>query len=137
MANGRELIIKITDGTTGFNTVCVTEARSLTINNNVIDISKPDCANPANKLQYEGMYGMQRIAFQGDGAFVNNAAKLRVMNNARTQVIEAYQVVIPGWGTFEGDALLETTGFSGEKEGEMQASFTATFSGAVTFTAET
>ncbi|MEM1372637.1 MAG: phage tail tube protein [Pseudomonadota bacterium] len=137
MANGRELIIKVTDGASAFDTVCVTEARSLTINNNIIDISKPDCANPANKLVYSGKYGMQRVSFQGDGAFVNNAAKKRVMGNGVDQVTEAYQVVVPGWGMFQGDAQLETVGFNGAKEGELQASFTATFTGAITFTAET
>ncbi|MEM1375873.1 MAG: phage tail tube protein [Pseudomonadota bacterium] len=137
MANGRELIIKVTDGASAFNTVCVTEARSLTINNNMIDISKPDCANPANKLVYAAQHGMQRVSFQGDGAFVNNAAKKRVMGNALNQTTEAYQVIIPGWGTLQGDAQLETAGFNGAKEGELQASFTATFTGAITFTAET
>lgn len=133
---GRALTLGVTDGAGGFEGVCVTNNRSLTINNNMIDLTKPDCVNPSDKLKYEADYGVQRVSFQLDGRFVNQAAQKRVLGNAFNQVTEAYQVTVPGLGTFTGDALVENATYSGEMEGELQASGTLAMSGNVTFVAE-
>lgn len=134
MALGRTLTIagENTGGT--FDLLCITEQRSIEINNEEIDITKPDCAAPGSKLVLALMYGMQSIRVTGQGAFVNNATMKRVSADAINQVVRAYQITVPGVGVFEGDGLLSMT-FSGDKTNEMQADIRLALTGAVTFEA--
>ena len=134
MAKGRELVIAVSDGAVGFDAICVTETRSLTINNEPVDITKPDCLAPGGKLESAAMYGIQQFVFTGAGAFVNAASKKKVIADTVNQVIENYQVTAPDIGTFVGDALLTANELSGDKTNELQMSFTVQFSGRVTFT---
>nr|WP_250811668.1 phage tail tube protein [Neorhizobium tomejilense] len=134
MALGRTLTIARDDGTGDFELLCVTEQRSIEINNEEIDITKPDCAAPGSKLVLALMYGTQSIRVTGQGAFVSNATMKAVAANAINQVVEAYQISIPGVGTIEADGLLSMT-FSGDKTNEMQADIRLALTGATTFVA--
>ncbi|WP_439273547.1 phage tail tube protein [Pseudochrobactrum sp. HB0163] len=134
MALGREVVIKRMMAQDNFVSVCVTEARSLEINNEEIDITKPNCADPGSKLVLSLMYGIQRINVQLDGAFVSNAASQAMTGDAVNQVITPYQVVVPEVGTFEADFLVSLT-FSGDKTNEMQCQGRMSATGTVAFTA--
>lgn len=132
---GRELVIKRKMETDDeFVSVCVTENRSIEINNEEIDITKPDCANPGSKLVRSLMYGMQSISIQLDGAFVGNGAQKAMTADAVNQVVTPYQIVVPGVGTFEADFLISMT-FSGDKTGELQAQGRMAAFGTIGFTA--
>lgn len=135
MALGRELVIKRKMlPAEDFVSVCVTEARSIEINNEEIDITKPNCADPGSKLTRSLMYGMQSIGVQIDGAFVGNEAQKAMTSDAVNQVVSEYQIVVPGVGTFEADFLVSMT-FSGDKTNEMQAQGRMSATGVVGFTA--
>lgn len=132
---GRELVIKrFMNADQEFVSVCVSEARSIEINNEEIDISKPDCANPGGKLVRSLMYGMQSIGLQLDGAYVGNAAQKAMTADAVNQIVTAYQIVVPGVGTFEADFLVSMT-LSGDKTGELQAQGRMSATGEIGFTA--
>ncbi|TPF75270.1 phage tail protein [Brucella gallinifaecis] len=132
---GRELVIKrFMNADQEFVSVCVSEARSLEINNEEIDITKPDCAAPGSKLVRSLMYGMQSIAVQLDGAFVGNAAQKAMTGDAVNQIVTQYQIVVPGVGTFEADFLVSMT-FSGDKTGELQAQGRMAATGEIGFVA--
>lgn len=132
---GRELVIARSDGAGGFVPHCITEQRSIEINNEEIDITKPDCADPGGKLHAAFMYGVQSIRFQGQGAFVDNAELKAAVANAVDQVIDEYQITIPGVGTIEGDGLISMT-LSGDKTGELQQDVRFAMSGSVAFEAD-
>ena len=134
MALGRTLNVARSDEADGFDLACITEQRSLTINNEQIDITKPDCANPGSKLVRTLEYGVQSIDFSGQGAFVNTATMQAVVLDAVQQRKRVYQVTVPEVGTFEGDALLNVT-FSGDKTNELQADISLAMSGVILFVA--
>lgn len=136
MALGRLLVIARATGPTTFAAVCSTGARSIEINNEPVDITKPDCASPGSKLAYAAMYGVQSVRVSGAGAFVNQASMKAAVADSVNQVTTRYQVTVPDVGTFEGDALISVT-LSGEATGEMQADIRLTMTGAITFTAAT
>lgn len=133
MALGRELVIKRLMTPDDFVSVCVTESRSLEINNEEIDITKPSCTDPGSKLLLQLMYGIQRINVQLDGAFVSNAASKAMIGDTVNQVVTPYQVVVPGVGTFEADFLISLT-FSGDKTNELQCQGRMSATGTVGFT---
>lgn len=135
MALGRTLTIARETATPNtFDLLCITEQRSLEINNEEIDITKPNCLDPGQKLTLALMYGVQSVRVTGQGAFVNNATMKAVAADAVNQVVKSYQVSVPGVGTFEGDALLSIT-FSGDKSNEMQADIRLAMTGAIAFVA--
>ncbi|SOC47094.1 predicted secreted protein [Rhizobium subbaraonis] len=131
MALGRELVISRSDGAGGFDPACITEQRSIQINNEEIDITKPDCLAPGSKLRKASMYGIQSIVVSGQGAFVSSTTMKTVAADAINQVVETYQVIIPGLGTFEGDAIFTGFTFSGDKSGELQNDITFSMNNAV------
>jgi len=137
MALGREMIIARATAPGVFASLCVAAQRSLTINNEEVDTTKPDCASPGGKLAYAAMYGIQTIRITGNGAFVNVASQKAVIADAVNQVVTNYQVTIEGIGTFVGDGLLSSVGLSGEMVNELQAEFQITLTGAITFTPAT
>lgn len=132
MALGRQLTIARSDGAGAFTLACITEQRSLEINNEEIDITKPNCTDPGQKLTLALMYGIQSIRLAGQGAFVSSAVMKAIAADAINQVVTEYQISVPGVGTFEGDALLSIT-FSGDKTNELQADIRAAMTGVITF----
>ncbi|WP_298958373.1 phage tail tube protein [uncultured Roseibium sp.] len=139
-SKGRLLLLKIGDGATpteAFTNGCGFRARNFTINNNVVDTTKPDCASPGDTVRYSGEYGIQTLTFSGSGESSDDTQNKRLMNAAREQTDLNQQVVVPGWGTFEGATLIGSFEFSGEAEGTMEFSCDITMTGAITFTAET
>lgn len=135
MALGRTLTLARSDGDDAFDLVCITEQRSLEINNEEIDITKPNCAAPGSKLVLALMYGIQSVRFSGQGAFVSSVTMKAVSADAINQVVETYQVTVPGVGTFEGDMLISMT-FSGDKTNELQCDIRCAMSGTLVFVAE-
>ncbi|MEP2977961.1 MAG: phage tail tube protein [Lentilitoribacter sp.] len=133
MAKGRELLLAMTDGSGGFDAVAVTEQRSISINNEAVDITKPDLANPGGKLSHAVQAGIQRISFSGAGASVNIAANKVLTLDAFNQTIKAYQISVPEVGTFTGDLYYETLEFNGDKTNETQFSFSAVMTGTIVF----
>ncbi|WP_119270857.1 phage tail tube protein [Taklimakanibacter deserti] len=135
---GRLLLIKRGDGggPEQFTTACGFLARTFAINNNMVDTTTPDCVTPSNKVKESLVYGIQSLQFSGGGKFDNDAVGKAIAAAAFNQTSGNYQVVVPGWGTFEGAFLVENFSFSGEAEGNMDFEATFRLTGAATFTAE-
>lgn len=134
MALGRQLTLARSELAGAFTLACITEQRSLEINNEEIDITKPNCTDPGQKLTLALMYGIQSIRFSGQGAFVSSAVMKAVAADAVNQVVREYQVTVPGVGTFEGDMLISIT-FSGDKTNELQMDIRCAMTGVITFVA--
>jgi TP901-1 family phage major tail protein len=135
---GRGLLIKKGDGGTVevFTTVCGLLARSFSVNNNTVDVTVPDCIVPTGRVIESMVYGVQSLQFSGSGLFDNDIVGKAVSNAALNQTLSNYQIIVPGWGTFQGSFIIESLSFSGDKEGNLEFEATWRLSGAVTFTAE-
>lgn len=134
---GRTLLIKRGDGggTEVFSTVCGIGTRSISIGNNEIDNTVPDCSTPGNKLLAQTGYGIQTLEISGEGKFTDEAAHVNVANDVLNQATGNYQVVVPGWGTFTGAVWLGNYELSGDSENDMDFSITLRLN-AWTFAAE-
>lgn len=132
---GRELVIARESAPNTFVAACITEQRSLEINNEEVDITRPDCIAPGGKLSRMLMYGVQAVNFSGQGAFVDTVTMQAMVADAVGQVVKTYQVTVPSVGVFEGDGLISIT-FSGDKTGELQGDIRISLTGDVAFTAE-
>lgn len=134
---GRTLLIKRGDAASPevFSTVCGVTTRSLSLNNNEVDVTVPDCSTPGNKVLAETAYGIQTLEISGEGKFESTTGHVSVSNDSLNQATGNYQVVVPGWGTFEGAAFIGSYELSGETEGNMDFSISMRLNG-FTFVAE-
>lgn len=137
-SKGRLLLLKIGDGEVSetFSNGCGFRARSFTINNNIVDTTTPDCSSPGGIVKYTGEYGIQTLNLSGSGESSDDTQNVRLLNAARQQTALNMQVIVPGWGTFEGAVLIGSLEHSGDVEGTMEFSCDITMTGDVTFTAE-
>ncbi len=130
--SGRELLIKMVIAGVP-TTVCGFDARSFVINNNFVDATVPDCNTPDGIVNEAGAYGVQSMVFSGSGKFDSDTAGLLLANAARQQTAYTYDVIVPGWGTFRGEFLIESVNLAGAKEGNMDFEATFRANGACTF----
>lgn len=140
---GRLLLIKIGDGVTpteAFTTLCGLKSKTLTINNNEIDVTTPDCADPGGPLWTEVMGGAKRVSVSGNGYFKDEASEARLLDvvhtgNASSDSIANFQIIVPDLGTFAGAFFVSSVDFGGEQEDGVTYSLSLASSGEVTFTA--
>jgi TP901-1 family phage major tail protein len=135
---GRELLIKIGDGEASetFATLCGLVAKTMTINNNPVDVTTPDCEAPGGVLWTELQNGAKSVSVSGNGFFEDSAAEARMNTIALSATaVASFQIIVPNFGTFSGPFHVGTFDFSGEQEGGVAYSLSLGSAGAVTFTA--
>jgi TP901-1 family phage major tail protein len=137
--NARELVIKREATPAGtFVFVCGIRTRSFSISNAQVDTTVPNCADPAAPIVATARPGRQTLSFSGDGLFDNGIVGKAVAEDARQQRTTNYQIIVPGYGSFEGPFMVGDFEFSGEMEDQLafSASWVPTDAGALEFTAE-
>ena len=136
---GRTMLIKQGDGevSEAFTTLCGLNAKTMSINNNEIDVTSPDCTTPGGVMWTEVLAGVKRINLSGNGFFKEEANEARATAVAMSDDPRAnYQVIVPGLGTFEGNFFLSTMEYGGESTGGVTYSLALGSNGAVTFAPE-
>lgn len=126
--NARELVIKRESGNSPgvFQFVCGFRTRSFQMSNAQIDTTVPSCSDPSQPIVATAKPGRQTIQFQGDGLFDTDAIGKSVADDARLQRTDVnYQVIIPGYGQFEGKFFISEFQWSGDMEDQL--AFSATF----------
>jgi TP901-1 family phage major tail protein len=134
---GRALLVKIGDGEASevFSNLCGLNSKSLTINNNSIDVTTPNCTTPEGVLWTETLAGVKNLSLSGDGFFEDSAAELRANTVAMAADNKVnMQVVVPDFGTYAGAFRIDSLEFGGETEGGVTYSLSLSSTGAVTFT---
>lgn len=126
---GRLLLIKVGDGGTPtevFTNLAGLRTRSFNLGVNEVDTTVPDTDNPENVVQRTVTSGVRTQTFSGDGLFDNVAQSKTAVDAARLGTPLNCQVVVPGYGTFEGPFIISGFEFSGDMEENL--GFSATFS---------
>ena len=134
---GRSMLIKI-DAADGLSYLPLAglNSKSLTINNNPIDVTTPDASTPGGVLWTELLDGVKNISVSGDGIFIDEAAELQLNAVAMASPPEdEFQIVVPSFGTFEGVFQVTSLDYGGETEGGQTFSLSLASNGAITFTA--
>ena len=138
--NARELVIKraypVTP--TEFVFVCGIRTRTFSMSNAQIDTTVPSCTNPSAPIVATAAPGRQTLSFSGDGLFDSDEVGKAVADDARLQRTDViYQVIVPGYGTFEGPFFVSYFEWSGEMEEKMafSASWVPLDNSALEFTA--
>lgn len=130
---GREVLVKVDDGTTNFITVAGGVTKSLELNASTVDISDSDSTNQWRELG-ENM-GIRNARISISGPFKDSAAETDIFDYFMAGTIANYQFVIPDFVTLEGPFQVVNLGYTGNHDSE--AKYTMTFESAGEITSTT
>lgn len=136
---GRTLLIKIGDGADPevFTTLCALTTKTITINNEEIDVTTPDCDAPEGPMWTEVLDGTKRVSFSGNGISKGRTEEVAALTTVLADTPFAnLQVIVPNFGTFAGSFFFSSFELGGEMSGGVTMGLSTGSSGAVTFTPE-
>lgn len=127
---GREILIKRDSGGSVFVTIGGMRAKSISINGAApADVSDSD----STWRELLAGAGLKSVSISGSGVFKDSAAE----NGVRTDIFNdssvAYQMVMPGLGTFSGNFICTSLQYQGDYQSEVQFSMSWESAGEVTF----
>jgi TP901-1 family phage major tail protein len=129
---GKDLLVKLDDGTGQFVTMAGLRTRQIAFNAESVDVTNADSVGRWRELLAGA--GMRRAAIAGSGVFkdADSDARLRLLFFDGT--IAAFQLVIPAFGTIAGPFQITALEYRGDHAGEVTFDMALDSAGALTFT---
>jgi len=114
---GRSILLKVGDGASPptFTTIGGVRSRTITLNNETVDITTSDEA-PWRQLLADT--GLRSCSMSGSGVFKDDAAINTVENAAFNGTIDEYQIVFGNGDIIQGLFQLTSFEYAGEHVGE-------------------
>jgi TP901-1 family phage major tail protein len=123
---GNLVLIKV-----GGTTIAAQRISSLSINNEMVDITNKDSAGMREILDGGGIQSMSMTC---SGVFTDDATQETIRANAAANALATYSFVTEDAGIFSGSWLITNYERAGEHNGEETWSITFESSGAITYT---
>lgn len=130
---GKDMLLKIDDGTGAFVTVGGLRTRQIAFNAEAVDVTHAESAGRWREL-LEGA-GVRRAAVTGTGVFRDEASDARVRQTFFDGSIRAWQLILPDFGTIQGAFQVTSLEYRGEHAGEVTFEMTLESAGQMAFTA--
>lgn len=131
---GKDLLIKIDmDGSGTFETVAGLRASRITFNADTVDVTNLDSQGGWRELL--GGAGVRSAAISGSGVFRDEDTDERARQIFFDGDILNYQVIVPDFGTVEGQFQITSLEYSGQHDGEAAYELSLASAGALSFTA--
>ena len=130
---GKDLLLKIDDGASGFVTVAGLRTRQLAFNAEPVDVTHAESAGRWRELLAGA--GVRRAAISGAGVFKDEASDARLRQVFFDGEIRSYQVIVPDFGRIEGPFQVTSLEYRGDHVGEVTFAMAFESAGALTFTA--
>jgi TP901-1 family phage major tail protein len=105
---------------------------SITLNDEMVDITNKDSSNNRTMLPQGGV---QSMSISGSGVFTDTTAEQQLRTDFGGATFSTYNFIVPDLGTFAGTFQITSLEFAGEFNGEATYSVTLESSGAITFSA--
>ena len=119
---GSALLMKIGNAASPevFTTIGGMRSTSLTMNDEMVDVTNKDSSN-ARTILAQG--GVNSISVSGSGVFTDSASETTLKGKFNVSALTNYQFLVPDFGTFTGAFMLTTLEYGGENNGEVTYSF--------------
>ena len=130
---GKDLLLKIDDGGSGFVTVAGLRTRQLAFNAEAVDVTNAESAGRWREL-IAGV-GVRRAGITGSGVFKDEASDARMRQVFFDGDIRTYQVIVPDFGRIEGAFQITSLEYRGDHAGEVAFEMAFESAGALAFTA--
>ena len=129
---GKDLLLKLDDGSGSFVAVAGLRTRRLTFNAETVDVTDSDSAGQWRELLAGA--GLRRASLNGTGIFKDAAADETVRAAFFAGDIRSWQVVIPAFGTLQGAFQITSLDYRGDYNGEVTFEIAVESAGALAFT---
>ena len=130
---GKDLLIKIDDGSGAFITIAGLRTRRLALNADAVDATDAESAGRWRELLAGA--GVRRASIAGTGIFKDAASDALIRQVFFDGLIRAWQIVIPGFGTISGPFQISSLDWRGEHAAEVTFDLALESAGALTFVA--
>ena len=130
---GKDLLLKVDNGTGTFVTVAGLRTRRLALNAGTVDATDSDSVGRWRELL--GGAGVLRASIAGTGIFKNAASDTVLQGIFFAGSIRNWQVVVPGFGTIVGAFQISALDWRGEYNAEVTFDIALDSAGALTFAA--
>lgn len=130
---GKDLLIRAGNGAGGFTAVAGLRARQIAFNAEAVDVTNADSAGRWRELLAGA--GVRRASVSGAGVFRDEASDARLRQSFFDGVIDAYQIVVPSFGTIEGPFQITALEYRGDHAGEVTYDLALDSAGPLSFTA--
>ena len=114
-----------------YTTIGGLRTTSITQNEEAVDVTTIDDAG-IRRLLANG--GIQSVSISGSGVFTDNAQEGLLEGAFAASDFHNFQILIPDFGTYEGEVMVASLAYNGEYNGTVQYDVTLESSGTVTFT---
>jgi TP901-1 family phage major tail protein len=130
---GKDMLLKIDDGTGAFVTVGGLRTRQIAFNAETVDVTHTESAGRWREL-LEGA-GVRRAAITGTGVFKDETSDARVRQTFFDGIIRSWQLIMPDFGTIQGAFQVTSLEYRGEHAGEVTFEMTLESAGQLAFAA--
>ncbi len=133
---GVSFLLKIGDGggTEVFTTVAGGRNLRFARSRNVIDVTNADSSELARELLTTG--GTKSATASFSGIFTDAATDSTIETDFEAGTLRNFQIVVPGFGTYEGGFVIQSIEFNGAYDAGVEFSMTLESGSTVDFTAE-
>lgn len=130
---GKDLLLKIDDGSGAFVSVAGLRTRRLALNAQTIDVTHSESAGRWRELLAGA--GVRRASLAGGGVFKDDASDALARQVFFDGLIRAWQIVVPDFGVIQGPFQIVSLDYRGEHAGEVTFELGLESAGALAFTA--
>jgi TP901-1 family phage major tail protein len=130
---GKDLLLKLDDGTGAFVTVAGLRARQISFDAQAVDVTHTESAGRWRELLAGA--AVRRAGVTGAGVFRDEAADALVRQVLFDDVIRNWQIVVPSFGIIQGPFHIASLQYRGDHDAEVTFDLTLESAGALAFTA--
>jgi TP901-1 family phage major tail protein len=130
---GKDLLLKLDNGTGGFITVGGLRTRRLAFNAETVDMTHAESVGRWREL-LEGA-GVRRANVSGSGIFRDDSSDARVRTVFFDGSILNWQLIVPDFGQIQGLFQITSLEYRGDHDSTVTFDMTLESAGALTFTA--
>lgn len=103
-----------------FFNACGFRSKNFTISPNVVEETSDNCQSPEDNPDVEREYGSVDRNFSGSGRYSDDLHGRDIALAAENStILEGWQIVVPGHGSYTGDWTVSNFTFTGEEQGSM------------------
>ena len=129
---GKDLLLKVDDGTATFITVAGLRTRRFSLTADAVDVTSSE--SPGRWRELLAGAGVLRASIAGTGIFKDAASDITMRSNFFNGVIANWQVVVPTFGTIAGAFQITALDYRGEQAAEITFDIALESAGALVFT---
>lgn len=128
---GKDLLLKVDDGTGQFVTIGGMRTQRLALNTNTVDITNMESAGRWRELLNGA--GVRRASVAGTGIFKDSSSDARIKQIFFDDALEQWQMIIPSFGLIQGLFQIASLDYRGDQAAEVTFEMSLESAGELTF----